>query len=159
MKSKEQARPRARTQGLLVQELDGEVLVYDRLRHKAHCLNQTAALVWHRCDGNTNADQIALLLSKKTDSTVDQIVVWMALKQLATADLLEGDAPEWREQSGITRREVIRRIGVSAAIVLPVVSTIVAPRAIQAGTCGATGIPCISPSMCCSFLCNMGTCA
>jgi len=159
MKSKEQALPRARNEGLLVQELDGEVLVYDRLRHKAHCLNQTAALVWLRCDGKTDADQMVLHLSKKTDSTVDRTVVWMALKQLATAHLLEGDAPAWREQSNITRREVISRIGASAAVVLPVVSTIVAPRAIQAGTCGATGTPCISPTMCCSFLCNMGNCA
>ena len=159
MKSKEQALPRARSQGLLVQELDGEVLVYDRLRHKAHCLNQTAALVWLRCDGKTDADQMALHLSKKTESAVDQTVVWMALKQLATAHLLEGDAPERREQSDITRREVIRRIGAAAAVVLPVVSTIVAQHAIQAGTCGATGVPCISPTMCCSFLCNMGNCA
>ena len=40
--------PAAREEGLIIQEMADEVLVYDRERYKAHCLNQTAALVWRR---------------------------------------------------------------------------------------------------------------
>ena len=41
-------RPKARQEGLLVQEVPDEVLVYDTASHKAHCLNRTAAVVWRR---------------------------------------------------------------------------------------------------------------
>ena len=54
MKTREQSVPRARKEGLVVQDMPDELLVYDVDRHKAHCLNQTAALVWKRCDGKTS---------------------------------------------------------------------------------------------------------
>ena len=38
--------PRARQDELVVEELPDETLVYDLKRHKARCLNRTAALVW-----------------------------------------------------------------------------------------------------------------
>ena len=38
--------PRARQDELVVEELQDETLVYDLERHKARCLNRTAALVW-----------------------------------------------------------------------------------------------------------------
>jgi hypothetical protein len=38
--------PRVRKKNLIIDELADEVLVYDLDRHKAHCLNRTAALVW-----------------------------------------------------------------------------------------------------------------
>ena len=49
----EQYLPAARTSGLVVRELAEETLVYDEERHRAHCLNRTAALVWRHCDGKT----------------------------------------------------------------------------------------------------------
>jgi hypothetical protein len=158
MKSKEQSLPRARREGLLVQELADELLVYDRTRHRAHCLNQTAAMVWQRCDGMTSVNQMARLLGEATDSPVDEAVVWLAFDQLAKAQLLE-DHAGWHGQSGISRREVIRRIGTAAAVALPVVSSIVAPRAVQAATCLGSGAACTSSAQCCSLLCNSNVCA
>ena len=35
--------PKARTEQLIVKEVDGEVLVYDLTTDRAHCLNDTAA--------------------------------------------------------------------------------------------------------------------
>lgn len=157
MKSKEQSLPQARKEGLLVQELADELLVYDRTRHKAHCLNQTAALVWKRCDGKTTVNQMARILGKETDSPVDDAVVWMAFDQLAKAHLLQGETRNWSAQSGISRREVMRRIGIAAAIALPVVSTIAAPGAIQAATCRGSGQACTTGTQCCSFVCTGGT--
>ena len=45
------ARPLGRTNGILSESVDGEVLVYDQTRDMAFRLNQTAALVWRSCDG------------------------------------------------------------------------------------------------------------
>ena len=50
--------PRMREQGLITDELPDEILVYDLDRHKAHCLNRTAALVWRQCDGKTSSMNI-----------------------------------------------------------------------------------------------------
>ena len=159
MKSKEQTLPRARGEGLLVQELADELLVYDRTRHKAHCLNKTAALVWNRCDGRTSVSEVARLLAIETNSEVDTAVVSLACEQLAKAHLLHGESRKWAAQSGISRREVMRRIGTAAAIALPVVSSIAAPDAVQAATCRGSGQACTTGPQCCSFVCSGGTCA
>src|SRR6476620_725537 len=95
MKTREQSLPRARKEGLVVQEMPDELLIYDLVRNKAHCLNQTAALVWKRCDGKTSVKQMVRLLEKETESPVDEAVVWMAFDQLAEAHLLQGEARKW----------------------------------------------------------------
>ena len=41
-------RPHARRTGVVVEELDREVLVYDLARNAAHCLQGVTALVWRR---------------------------------------------------------------------------------------------------------------
>ena len=40
--------PLGRTKKLWVEELDGELVVYDLARNKAHCLNPAAAIVSKR---------------------------------------------------------------------------------------------------------------
>ena len=52
------ALPRARKDGLVIKELSNETLVYDLERDEAHCLNQTAGLVWKQCDGRTTVTKI-----------------------------------------------------------------------------------------------------
>jgi hypothetical protein len=159
MKTREQSVPRARKEGLLVQEMPDELLIYDLVRNKAHCLNQTAALVWKRCDGKTSVEQMVRVLEKETESPVDEAVVWIAFDRLAKAHLLQGQARKWPGASGISRREVIRRIGAAAAVSLPLVTSIVAPAAVQAGTCRASGAACTTGPQCCSFVCNASVCA
>ena len=73
----------ARREDLVVQEMPDEILVYDLTRHKAHCLNQTAAFVWNHCDGLTTAAGIAGLMEKEWDKPVGEDVVWIALDQLS----------------------------------------------------------------------------
>ncbi|PYS79821.1 MAG: hypothetical protein DMF70_12375, partial [Acidobacteria bacterium] len=60
-----QTKPLARKEGLVIQELPDEVLVYDLDRDRAHCLNETAAFVWQRCDGRTSTVEIARSLGQK----------------------------------------------------------------------------------------------
>jgi hypothetical protein len=76
--------PRARKDGLIVQNLPDETLVYDLERDRAHCLNQTAAFVWQHCDGRSNAAEIARAPSDKTKQPVDEKLVWLAIHQLGT---------------------------------------------------------------------------
>ena len=63
--------PAARKDELVIQEVEGETLVYDLKSHKAHCLNRTAALVWKRCDGRTRVGQITEFLQSALDAPVD----------------------------------------------------------------------------------------
>ena len=74
------ALPRARKNGLVIKELPHETLVYDLERDEAHCLNQTAAQVWKRCDGKTTVAKMAGLLQEKLEISVNADVVWLAIK-------------------------------------------------------------------------------
>ena len=153
--------PRARTEGLVIQELPDEVLVYDRDRDKAHCLNQTAALVWKYCDGKTTVpSMVKRLESDLRTESVDEKVVWFALGQLSKDHLLEEESfiPPTL-MSGLTRREMVRVLGLAAVVAVPVVTSIVAPTPAQAATCLGSGAACTAGAQCCSGVCNTGFCA
>jgi hypothetical protein len=155
----EQLNPVARSEGLVVQELSGEMLVYDRERNKAHCLNSTAALVWEYCDGRTSVARIARTIEEKFNATVDEDVIWIAVEQLGKAHLLRERVNFPEHKAGLSRREVMKRIGVAATVALPVVTSIIAPTAVAAATCTPTGGSCTSSAECCSGLCVNSTCA
>src|SRR5438132_8684351 len=87
-KSNRHIKPRARKEGLVVQQLPDETLVYDLDRDLAHCLNQTASLVWSRCDGRATAKEIARSVSRNLNQPVDEKIVWVALDQLSRNHLL-----------------------------------------------------------------------
>lgn len=152
--------PRARTEGLVIQTLPDEVLVYDRDRDKAHCLNQTAALVWKYCDGKTTVPNIAKRLERELKTgRVDEKVVWYALGQLGKDHLLEENLAPPALLAGMSRREMVRVLGVAAVVAVPLVTSIVAPTPAQAATCLATGQACTSGAQCCSTVCNVNVCA
>lgn len=147
--------PRARREGLVIQELPDEVLVYDRERDKAHCLNQTAALVWKYCDGKTTVPTMARNLERDLNTNgIDEKVVWYALGQLGKDHLLEENIVPPTLLGGMTRRQMVQVLGVAAVIAIPVVSSIVAPTPAQAATCLPNGQTCSISSECCSGLCN-----
>jgi hypothetical protein len=154
-KEREQSLPEARKEGLVVQHLSDEVLVYDQQRHKAHCLNETAALIWMRCDGKTTVASMAQELSKQTGTRVGEDVVWLALDQLGKSRLLQGSG---KAAGGVSRREMMKRAGLAATIALPVVTSIIAPSAVQAATCRASGAGCTASAQCCSGVCSGTTC-
>jgi hypothetical protein len=151
--------PRARKGGLIVQNLPDETLVYDLERDRAHCLNQTAAFVWQHCDGRSNAKEIARALKDKTKQPVDEKLVWLAIDQLGRNHLLKETPALPPQVAGLNRREVMRALGLTAAVAIPVVASIVAPMPAQAVSCLGSGASCINNSDCCNPLCNLGTCA
>jgi Coenzyme PQQ synthesis protein D (PqqD)/UPF0506 len=151
---KERQFPRARAD-CLSREFGKEVLVYDRQRDEGHCLNSTAAATWKLCDGNNSPSQITRMLSQQLSARVDESVVLLALDQLANAHLLvEPKVPV----KHLSRRVAIRRIGIAAAIALPLVTSIVAPTPAQAASCLHNLQPCTMNGQCCSNLCALNRC-
>jgi coenzyme PQQ synthesis protein D (PqqD) len=148
---KERPFPRARVE-CLSREFDDEILIYDLQRDAGHCLNSTAAAAWKLCDGNNSPSQIARTLSRQFSAEVDESVVLLALDQLADAHLLVKPVVGAKRFS---RRVAIRRIGMAAAIALPLVTSIVAPTPAHAASCRPNGAPCTSPAQCCSGLCGL----
>ncbi|MGD8894444.1 MAG: PqqD family protein [Acidobacteriota bacterium] len=162
-------KPVARKSGLLLRELADEVVVYDQERHEAHCLNRTAALVFRNADGRRSVTDLAALLSPESAPGAEGLVE-MALEQLSGAHLLE-NAPPPVPEAALARRDVMRRVGIGAAVLLPLVSSVLAPSPAEAAaTCvdgngggcvgndGANchcGVPSECPGIC---VCSGGTC-
>ena len=132
--------PKARRDGLVLRELPDELLVYDTETHEAHCLNETAAFVWKQCDGTASVAEIGHRLRATFGAEIDDEVVWLALEDLWKRQLLQGEAAPVREGT-MSRSKVLKRAAVVAAVSVPVVTSIVAPKAAQA----ASGLPCGSP--------------
>jgi hypothetical protein len=154
--ARNQTKPLARKEGLVIQELPDEVLVYDLDRDRAHCLNETAAFVWQHCDGRTSAVEIARSLGKKVNAPVDEKVVWFAIDQLGRNHLMTTQPAPPQLLAGLNRREMVRALGIAAAVAIPVVASIVAPTPAQATTCVAAGGSCASGQICCVGLTCVG---
>lgn len=126
--------PKAREDRLVIRELSDEVLVYDLERHKAHCLSRLAADIWRRCDGRTSVAEIAEDLRRERGATIEDEVVWVALKRLGKARLLEQTLAEGPPSR--PRRELLRRV---AAVGGLSVLSITVPTAALAASCIAAG--------------------
>jgi hypothetical protein len=119
--------PRARTDDLTVCELSAEVLIYDRRRHRAHCLNATAAAVWRRCDGRTPVAELTRLVAAEAGLDAPAAVA-LALEQLGRRHLLDEAPPAATDRVG--RREALRKLALAAAV-LPLVTTVATRTAAQ----------------------------
>ena len=158
--------PHAREEDLVVQELPGELLVYDLKTHKAHCLNDAAAIVWKHCDGETSVPELATILSQALKTPVDDAVVWHALDRLQRSELLKPGLSRPAGMRRVSRRNMMKWTLATAAA-LPLVTSIVSPAAAQTATCvpdapGCTpngnGQPtCAVSSVCCSCCCHTNT--
>src|SRR5215813_10186315 len=149
----------AREEGLVVQEVSDEVLVYDLKRQKAHYLNKTAALIWNQCDGQKTVAEIATLLQQQTGMPVNADVVWYGLDKLSQANLLEKRMSS--PVTGVTRRTLMRQLGQGALLAIPVIGSLVAPVAAQqASVVSARGTSpgnCTNlPKNCTGFCCATG---
>ena len=124
--------PKSRTEDIVVQELDNEVLVFDLTTNKAVCLNETAAIVWKMSDGMKEISEIAQYIRKKLRKPVTDEFIWLAIDQLKEENLLvNGEAIETKI-GGLSRREVIGKVGIASMVALPIVTSIIAPKAIAA---------------------------
>src|SRR5688572_19112186 len=153
--------PVARRKNLIIKELPDETLIYDLGSDEAHCLNQTAALVWKNCNGSRTVGDLANLLERKLGAPVPADVVWLALEQLEHFNLLSEPISRPRHVAGMSRRQLMRKIGVAAAVSIPVITSIIVPTPAQAASCNSqtnrdNGCPCTSNSQCESGCCRIG---
>jgi hypothetical protein len=150
-------KPRARKDGLVVRELAGELLVYDRERNKAHSLNETAALIWKHCDGHSTIAELRSTLEAETGASVDEQVVWYALGKFTKSFLLDEPLKRSLGARGLSRRELIQTIGLAASV--PLVVSIFAPSVFAAASCTQS---CTTPADCtvpgCPNCPSPGTC-
>ena len=138
---KQTAAPLSRTNDIVVHNLNGEVLIYDLKINKAFCLNETSALVWQACDGTKSVSEISQSLSKKLSEPANEDLVWLALDQLKQENLLANSEEIVSNFSGMSRREVIRKVGLGTMIALPIVSGLIAPTAAMAQSLLPPGAP------------------
>ena len=127
-------KPLGRRDNVVVQEIDGEVLIYDLAKNKAFCLNQTAAIVWQSCDGKKTIAEISDWLGKQLKSNVNEDIVWLALDQLSQEGLIVRETKPVSKFAGISRRDVIKKVGLASVIALPVITSLIAPLAVHANS-------------------------
>jgi hypothetical protein len=133
--------PEARRKGIISKEVDGELLIYDLDRDKAHCLNLTAALVWNNSDGLHSIGELVRVVSRELGATIDEAVIQLAIKQLDRDHLLE-NSEAFPLPTDLSRRAVVRRLGV-AAVLLPLITSISAPTALA-------NVSCVTPELGCA---------
>jgi hypothetical protein len=122
---------------ITTQVVDTETLIYDECHHKAWCLNHISASVWRLCDGEHTVAAIAGQAARELDAPVPEDVVLLTLAELREKELLEPDSAELLPQ-GVTRRQMIARVGLTAAALLPAIATLTAPVAFAQGPGGST---------------------
>ena len=91
------SRPKARTEDLIVERVEDELVVYDQRSQAAHALSREATAVWESCDGSLAASDIG------EHAGLEAAAVEGALAELRANDLLDD---EIAVQSGYSRREV-----------------------------------------------------
>jgi hypothetical protein len=133
---------------IATQEIGDETLVYDERRHMAFCLNSSISAVWRLADGERTVATIALEASRELGVEIGEELVTFALGELRENGLLEAATRYQPEAEGegspsqvetssrtvadrmLSRRSMLARL--SAAALLPVVTSILAPTAAQA---------------------------
>ena len=134
--------PQARTENLLEQNYEIETLIYDLVSNRAFNLNETLSVVYKACGQNLTFDEL-----RQTHNFTDNFI-YLALDKLDQHNLLIGEYVS--PHSTVNRREVIRRIGLTSMIALPVISALIAPTAVDAQSLRnlALGQTCTSSSQC-----------
>jgi hypothetical protein len=130
--------PKSRQDNLVVQEFESEQLVYDLEIDKAFCLNETSALVFQLCNGKNSVGEIARLMAQTLRHPVSEEMVWLALDGLKKEKLLEKADVFEIDFDGLTRRQVIKKVGLASMVLLPVIASVIAPPS----TFAASGTNC-----------------
>lgn len=130
--------PLARGEGLLVETIGDETVVYDLESKEAHCLKGLAAVAFAHADGDNSLTDIAELAGYRLGRPVTEDEVGDSLAQLEEHGLVSASGPEQRD--GLSRREALRTFAAAGAGTV-LISTVAAPLAAASGssTCSALG--------------------
>ena len=139
----------------LTRELHDELIVYDRQRHRVHCLNKTATAVWLECNGENTVPEIAKKLENPMCADGDDVLVRLAVAKLRKAGLLEKSDAACDGAEFLSRRDVLKRIRTVTLVVLPAVTTMLVPTPAFAASCFPPLHTCSNNSQCCSGHCGV----
>lgn len=144
--------PQAQIKDIIVQEIENELLIYNLTTNKAYSLNSTAKLVYQSCDSKTSIAEFAKRHNLSSD------LIFFALDELKKEDLLEENSSYKSPFIGISRREVVKKVGLTTLVALPIIASVVAPSAImaQSGLSGLRG-SCTTSANCTSSAPNCTT--
>ena len=152
--SKIEVKPVSRKSDLVTQEHEKEILIYDLIINKAFSLNETSALIWQLCNGKNSVSEIAAELSRKMKSPISEDFVWLALEQLKNDNLLANANEIPVDFNGLSRRDVIRKVGFTTLAALPLIASLSAPKAAFGASLAANGTPCTANGQCASTCCG-----
>ncbi len=135
--------PRA-IHNILIEELDGEGLIYDLTLHRAHSVNAFGLAVFRALDGKTTVEQVARQLQGSVPGAVETSDVLQAIAELQKAQLIV--PPRLLPNRG--RRKFIGQIALTTglSVAVPMVFSIVAPSVAEA----ASAVTCLSTVKCSS---------
>ncbi len=131
--------PIAKTDNLVVQNLNNEILIYNLVENTAFCLNHTSATVYQACDGKTSFNEL------KANPRFPEDLIYLTLSELARNGFIEIPSNYFSPLNGISRREAVKKVGLATMIALPVITHVVVPSAANA----ASG--CLPLSTICTF--------
>ena len=124
--------PRGIWREVSVQRIGRETLVYDGVRHRAFCLNESSGVVWRLADGTRTVENIVAAARVELGSAMNAELVDCILDELRGDGLIEVARDEGEMRAVVSRRVMLERLGVGGAMLLPVIAAIVAPTAAQA---------------------------
>ena len=130
--------PQARREGLIVQEVGDETIIYDEQSNHVHRLNQSAALVWRHCDGQRTVADLVGILQGVMSVPMTEDMVWLALGRLEKGHLLQGPLLRLEAVGQVTRRQILRKMAIvgGATLLVPVVQSMIAPTPAMAMSFG-----------------------
>lgn len=156
--------PLSRKANIVLQEMGDEILIYDLSANKVFCLNETSALVWQLCDGQKTPSEISQIITQNLRIPANEDLIWLTLELLKKENLIENKNDLENYFQGMSRREVIKKVGLGSVAALPIVASVMAPMAAEAATCigpinRVLGMACDQNCQCNSGCCGgFGTC-
>lgn len=146
--------------GLLCNELDGQLLIYNQRADTIHLLDPTTAHVFDLLrSGVGTKEEIINTLPNNENSQSGAALFDLAIQELRTAEILDDNASSAEPMRGISRRELLRKIALTgaAAAIIPTIVTLSATQAFGQGSCLAKKECCTVDAECCSNKCDLST--
>jgi hypothetical protein len=131
--------PAARADGLLIEHVGDETVVFDVDAKEAHCLKGLASVVFASADGKTSAEDLAAHAEKTLGTPVTYANLQEAISQLEACALL--DTP-LLVRDGLSRRDLVKKagyVGAAATVASPLITSLIAPSSALAASSIATG--------------------
>ena len=128
---KDRVATRRKQESVSIQQVGTETLVYDEHRHKAFCLNESSSVIWLLADGECTIAEISAVASIQLKAPISEDLVRFAIEELRKDELIQS-FPLTEAAQVLSRRAMLRRLGVSGSLLLPMIAAVLAPTAAQA---------------------------